>query len=186
MKKEIHIHVGDFYASKQPVIIHTLLGSCVAVCLYDPQERLGGMNHILLPGTADMKHFDSNARYGVNAMELLINRIMALGGNRRRFVAKVFGGAHILPSISPENGTGQKNIEFVLEFLAIEGIHLVSYDLGGHKARRINFHTDTGDVWAKRISRKNYANVGLAERKLFDSVRSQADDSERVTLFTQD
>ncbi|MHC1744214.1 MAG: chemotaxis protein CheD [Syntrophobacteraceae bacterium] len=186
MRREIHIHAGDLYAAKDPASIHTLLGSCVAVCLYDPAERLGGMNHILLPGRADMKHFDSAARYGVNAMELLINRLMSLGGNRRRFVAKAFGGAHVLAEISQENGTGQRNVEFVLEFLAIEGIPLAGYDLGGCQARRVYFDTDTGDAWVKRISRRLHARVGIDERKLYESVRQSAGRSSQVTLFTKE
>ncbi len=186
MRKEIHIHAGDLCATRDPSSIHTLLGSCVAVCLYDPVENLGGMNHILLPGRADMKHFDATARYGVNAMELLINRLMGLGGDRRRFIAKAFGGAHVLPNISQEYGTGQRNIEFVLEFLSIEGIRLVGYDLGGCQARRVYFYTDTGDAWVKRISGRIHPRVGLDEQRLCESVRERAGHSEDVTLFTKD
>ena len=82
MKKSFSIHIGGFHASRNPAVIETLLGSCVAVCLYDPVARIGGMNHILLPGKADLKHFDNVARYAINAMELLINRVMTLGGKR--------------------------------------------------------------------------------------------------------
>ncbi|MDM8535516.1 chemotaxis protein CheD, partial [Desulfobacterales bacterium HSG17] len=93
IKRHVDIHIGEFHASGQPTVISTLLGSCVAVCLYDPIKQIGGMNHILMPGRADMKRFDMSARYGINAMELLINRIMNLGGKRRNLVAKIFGGA---------------------------------------------------------------------------------------------
>jgi len=81
MKKQINIHIGDYYASEEPVIITTLLGSCVAVCLFDGENRIGGMSHIFLPGRAEWDRFDSSARYGINAMELLINKIMKLGGD---------------------------------------------------------------------------------------------------------
>ena len=104
MRKQISIHIGGYHASREPSVIHTVLGSCVAVCLFDPVNRVGGMNHILLPGKADMRHFDVSARYGINAMELLINKMMQLGGSRNRFLAKVFGGAHLFPAISKENG----------------------------------------------------------------------------------
>ena len=183
MKKRISIHIGGFYASKEPAVIETLLGSCVAVCLYDPMTRIGGMNHILLPGRADLMNFDTVARYGVNAMELLINRIMTLGGLRHHLVAKVFGGAHILPVISPENGMGEKNIEFVLEFLRMEAIAVISQDLGGHETRRIYFHTDTGDVLLKRIPSSRHPKVGLAERRHLEWVRRNAEDSGDVTIF---
>ena len=79
LKTKISIHIGEFYSSADPVVIHTLLGSCVAVCLFDPVKKIGAMNHILLPGRANMKHFDAPARFGINAMELLINGMMNLG-----------------------------------------------------------------------------------------------------------
>lgn len=159
MKQEIHIHVGGLFASREPVVIHTVLGSCVAVCLYDPVEGIGGMNHILLPGRASSKHLDSPGRYGIDAMEQLIESVMALGGRRHQMVAKIFGGAHIIPSISMENGVGRKNTEFVLEFLRMEGIKVVSQDLGGHLSRKICFHTDTGDVFLKRVPSAHYSSV---------------------------
>jgi chemotaxis protein CheD len=183
MKKSVRIHIGGFYASNKPVVIETLLGSCVAVCLHDPVLRIGGLNHILLPGRADLKHFDTATRYGINAMELLINKIMNLGGTRHNVVAKVFGGAHVLPAISPENGMGAKNAEFVLEFLQLENIKIVSQDLGGHDTRRIYFHTDTGDVFLKRIPPSRQPTIGLAERRLFEVVKRKAGETGEVTLF---
>ena len=58
MKKQVGIHIGDCYVSTEPAVIYTVLGSCVAVCLFDPVRRIGGMNHILLPGEARMNDFD--------------------------------------------------------------------------------------------------------------------------------
>lgn len=184
MKRKINIHIGGIHASKEPAIIHTLLGSCVAVCLYDAVQRIGGMNHILLPGRADLRHFDSVARYGINAMELLINRIMTLGGKRHRLVAKAFGGAHILPAISRENGVGGKNIEFVLDFMKIEKIAIVNQDLGGHDTRRIYFHTDSGEVLLKRIPCATQLKIDIQERRLLDRIRREAEEAGEITLFT--
>jgi chemotaxis protein CheD len=141
------------------------------------------MNHILLPGKADLKHFDSVARYGVNAMELLINRIMTLGGSRARLAAKVFGGAHILPSISVENGVGRRNAEFVMEFLQTEAIEVLSHDLGGHESRRILFHTDTGEVLLKRIFSRYQPNVALKERRVLNRIQEEVERPTNVTLF---
>ena len=93
------IIAGELCVSREPVIIKTLLGSCVSVCLYDPGARVGGMNHILLPGSADMDQFNTSARYGVNAMDKLITRMLANGVDRKKLVAKVFGGAHILEQV---------------------------------------------------------------------------------------
>jgi chemotaxis protein CheD len=183
LKKSISIHIGGFYASREPAVIETLLGSCVAVCLYDPVARIGGMNHILLPGKADLEHFDNVARYAINAMELLINRVMTIGGERQNLIAKVFGGAHVLPAISPENWMGAKNSEFVLEFLRMETISIASRDLGGHDTRKIFFHTDSGEVLLKRISFTLYPNIGFEERKLLELARRKAEESGEVALF---
>jgi chemotaxis protein CheD len=184
MKKRIGIHIGGLYVSKEPVVIETLLGSCVAVCLYDAAERIGGMNHILLPGDADLKHFDASARYGINAMELLINRIAALGGDRRRVVAKAFGGAHVLPAISQKNGIGHKNAEFVIEFLRMEGIKLVGHNLGGHCARKVLFHTDTGYAFLKTLPCAHQPEAVRKELKHWRRVRSKAEQVGEITIFS--
>ena len=183
MKKQISIHIGEYHASDKPEVIRTVLGSCVAVCFFDPVNRIGGMNHILLPGKADLTRFNSAACYGINAMELLINRIMNLGGERSRLVAKVFGGAHIISSISRENGVGRKNSEFALEFLKKEAIRIVSRDLGGTDSRKIFFHTNTGDVFLKRIPTMLQTRVSQEEKKKFKLAQKAAHKPGEVTLF---
>ncbi len=183
MKKWIHIGIGGVYASSNPIVIKTLLGSCVAVCLFDPVARIGGMNHIFLPGKADPKNFNAPYSFGINAMELLINRIMKLGGERKRFAAKVFGGAHLLPSISEENGVGRKNAEFVLEFLRIEGIRVVNGDLGGTDARKIHFNTDTGKVILRRVKKTLLKKIALKEKELLTQADRDMKQPGTVDLF---
>jgi chemotaxis protein CheD len=183
MKEQISIHIGECHASKDPAVISTVLGSCVAVCLFDPEQRIGGMNHILLPGKADMQHFDAAARYGINAMELLINRTVTLGGQRQRFVAKVFGGGHVLPAISKENGMGEKNVVFALEFLKNEGIRVLCKDVGGTDSRRVYFHTDTNDVFLKRIPGATFRTAAIEEKRRFAQVKEEAQRGGEVTLF---
>jgi len=151
MKERIHIHIGEFHASSKPVVIHTVLGSCVSVCLIDTIRFSGGMNHILMPGQTDLFNLKESARYGINAMELLLDSLTGLGSDRKRLVAKVFGGAHVISSISKENGVGLKNISFVLDFLEKEKIPITSMDVGGSDSRKIFFHTDSGNVFLKRI-----------------------------------
>ena len=182
-KKQVSIHIGGLYATGNPVVIETVLGSCVAACLYDPASRIGGMNHILLPGRPDIKNFNDNARYGVNAMELLINRIMELGACRQRIVAKVFGGSHLFPSIPEENGTGKKNITFVMEFLKREKIKVISKNTGGHDSRRIYFHVDTGHVFLKRINTVDYSKIVMKEQKYLERIKDEIKKPGEVTLF---
>jgi chemotaxis protein methyltransferase CheR len=140
---------GQYHAAKTPTRIATVLGSCVAACLYDPQARIGGMNHFMLPDQkTDMQVC---ARYGVHAMELLINEIMKLGGDRRRLQAKVFGGASLLGfSDSPWN-VANLNCVFVREFLNMERIPIVAERLGGNQPLRVFFLTDTAKVLVKAL-----------------------------------
>ncbi|MDM8515382.1 chemotaxis protein CheD [Desulfobacterales bacterium HSG16] len=183
IKKVVRIHIGQYHASRMPVIIYTLLGSCVAVCLYDPVRKIGGMNHIFLPGKANMNRFDAPARYGVNAMELLINRIMNLGGKKKRFVAKVFGGAHLLPSVTIQNGVGQKIVEFVIEFLKMESIRIVGKDVGGYQGRKIFYHTDTGEVLLKKIKSTNFSNIVKEEKQQKSKLKNKFLMSGEIYLF---
>jgi chemotaxis protein CheD len=183
MGGQIHIHIGGFYASREPAIINTVLGSCVAVCLFDPVKRIGGMNHIFLPGKADMAHFDDAARYGVNAMEVLINSMMKLSADKSRLVAKAFGGGHVLPAIDRDNAIGQQNIAFTLDFLEREEIRIISQNLGGNDGRKIYFHTDTGEVLLKRVHPVNFKWIAKEEKKQLDRARKAARKSGGVDLF---
>jgi len=151
MKPSVNIHIGEYYSSKTPVVITTILGPCAAVCLFDTENKIGGMNHILLPGDTPKGVNSGDSRYGINAMELLINQMMKLGANRYKLAAKVFGGASILSTISSEFCMGMRNIEFVVDFLLVEKIPILNYNFGGVDSRRIYYHTDTNDVFLKRI-----------------------------------
>ena len=157
MKPFVNIHIGEYYSSRTPVIISTVLGPCAAVCLFDPSTSTGGMNHILLPGDGPVTVNNNDSRYGITAMELLINQMMKLGANRYRLTAKIFGGASILSTISSEFCMGMRNIEFVVNFLITEDIPILNYNFGGVDSRRIYYHTDTGDVLLKRIKSKEAA-----------------------------
>lgn len=133
---------GEFYASRDDILISTLLGSCISVALYDPLLPVGGLNHFLLPfpKNSDNPLFSNSARYGINAMEVLINSIMKLGGKKNRFVAKVFGGsASIDYKKKATYNIPKMNIHFVFEFLENERIPVEAYSVGGTLPRRIYF-----------------------------------------------
>ena len=182
-KKETSIHIGEYHATRLPTIIYTLLGSCVAVCIYDRKKCIGGMNHILLPGTASINNFEDCARYGVNAMTLLINRIISLGGQKNRFAAKVFGGANLLPSIPYEKCVGKKNILFVLNFLSNESIPVISQDVGGNDSRKVYFHTDTGDVFLKRTLSIHYQQIVEQENKALKRFKKSTDNTNAIFYY---
>ncbi len=147
------IHIGGVYASRQPTAIHTVLGSCIAVCLRDPITRIGGMNHFMLP----QGHGDDgdSTRYGINAMELLINECMKAGAERSRLEAKVFGGGHVLQIQETADNVPKRNIQFACQFLQTEGIPIIGRDVGGYDARKILFFTDCGRTLLKRLQRED-------------------------------
>lgn len=127
-------------------VISTLLGSCVSACIWDPERRIGGMNHVLF--TDDSANAAEVFGHGVNGMELLINSLLRLGADKRRLRAKVFGGAKMMRGLSDE---GARNGRFVVEFLANEGIPHVGGDLGGQRARRVEFWPGNGRARMKFV-----------------------------------
>lgn len=138
-EKKIHVYQGKYKVSDQPhVVLHTILGSCVATCLYDPLAGIGGMNHFLVPGgSADSRSLS----HGAYSMELLINSLLKRGAQRDRLQAKLFGGAAVMTGLS---NIGAQNAAFAEEFLATEGIPCVGKCLGGDSARRLKFWPTEG------------------------------------------
>lgn len=138
--RTLHVMQGACLASSSPdEILTTILGSCVCTCLCDPVAAVGGMNHFLLPtaGFEDSRQL----RYGLHAMELLINALLKRGASRQRLEAKLFGGA----TMSAQLGAiGKENADFALRYLAAEGIACTGKSLGGTHARRIRFWPTTG------------------------------------------
>ena len=137
---------GYAVVTEKDEMLSTTLGSCVAACIRDPLFGIGGMNHFLLPESNEFSNtssFSNGTKYGNNAMELLINELIKLGCNKKRFEVKVFGGAHVG---SMNVSIGQDNSEFVLNYIEDEGMNLVSQDLGGKSARKIHFFPQTGRV----------------------------------------
>lgn len=137
--RRVSIIQGENYVSSDPdVVITTLLGSCVAVCLQDPGAHVGGMNHFLLgePGKDDAIGHGDLQRYGIHAMELLINGLMARGAVRSRLRAHLYGGANIVAGLG---SIGSSNGAFAQRFMATEGITIGHCDLGGTHARKVEF-----------------------------------------------
>lgn len=164
------IIAGELFASRQPLELRTVLGSCIAACLYDPEAKVGGMNHFMLPGDSDSQGV--TARYGTHAMELLINAIMKQGGERYRIQAKIFGGGEVLDFTASGLNIGQKNRKFIEEFLEAERIPTVGRMLGGKKPLRVHFHTHTGRAFAKTVDREAERAVKQAESEYLRRCRT--------------
>lgn len=130
--------------------IATLLGSCVAVCLFDPKLKLGGMNHFLLPSKASGANADTDVILnGDYAMEVLVNGLLNKGASKTRLVAKAFGGGTIVSSI--RMAIGERNSQFAKEWLDREGIPLVASDFSGPWSRKVILVPQTGDAFCRRM-----------------------------------
>lgn len=134
--------------------------------------RVIGMNHFLLCGTRSLTRLplllSESGRYGIHAMELLINAMLRLGAQRRHLRAKVFGGATIIASQSNMPGVGELNARFVREFLANEKIPLVAEDLGGIHGRVIYFMPEDFSVMVRRIRKSSETDIARRERQLME------------------
>ena len=162
--ESVKLAPGQFHAARGAGSISTVLGSCVSTCLWDPVERIGGMNHFLLPGKpASASPWAVSGRFGVYAMEVLINDMVHLGADRRRLVAKVFGGAHVLSGFDTLD-IGALNSRFVLDFLKEERIQVLAQDLLGSAPRKLHFFPDTGKVQLRRLQLQGDDRVEREER----------------------
>ncbi len=183
----MHIHPGEYYISSEDAI-YTILGSCVSVVLYSERQRIGGMNHFMLPSTSELfPEKDYQGRYGVHAMELLINGLMKAGIKKRELTAKVFGGGNVL---NAEPGSryhiGIKNTDFVFEFLATENIPVLARDTGEDYGRKIFFFPENGKVLVSRIV-KTTSLVYLDEEKYMDTIEKKSEKRDtKIILFDND
>ena len=179
----VTISVGGVHASVTPVRIKTILGSCVAVCLYDPSTGIGGMNHFLLPGEFDGS--DLSTRYGVNAMEVLINEMMKIGANRAPLLSKVFGGADIFRANHKLMMVGKRNIKFIHEFLETENIPILSARLGGNEGLIVHYITESFQVFVKPVLTDRYKQQEKEEMEFNEKIVCElADlDSKNITLW---
>jgi len=177
----VTIHIGGLRTSREPLVLDTVLGSCIAACMYDPVAAIGGMNHFMLPDGIDPEN-PTSTRYGVNAMELLISDLMKQGGSRKRFQVKIFGGGHVLKVRENMNGVPQRNIQFVRKFLESEHIPIAKEDVGGYQPRRVLFHTHTSRVFVKYLGSNDAERTAQEEMVYLISLKKQKLDGD-VELF---
>lgn len=158
-RNRIVVRPGEYHISHSPRVLSTLLGSCVAVCMYDQEAAVMGLNHFLLVGyrqnIAGTILTSEAGRYGIHAMELLINGLLRKGAQRSRLRAKAFGGGNVMGTCSDNpkdfECVSRANVRFVLEFLEQDGIPLLAADLGGNFGRQIHFTGVDYSVYVKKI-----------------------------------
>ncbi len=185
------IFAGECYVSSQREIISTVLGSCVAVCLYDQINQVGGMNHFMLPqdkgGPSAESLMDMSAdallersmRYGVTAMEVLVAQMQKKGAQRKNLRAKIFGGGNVLSRLDSSESVGDKNIGFARAFLKLEQIPIDTESVGDRYGRKIFFLTGENKVFVKRVEIEQALTEERSYMKKLSSMKKQGD----VTIF---
>ncbi len=174
---------GEFFVSAEPMVVYTVLGSCISACIRDPIAGVGGMNHFMLPEPKgrDGPAWGELTRYGSFAMESLINGILKRGGIRSRLEVKLFGAGKIYEG---NIDVGANNVAWVTQYLESEGLPVVKADLGDVFPRKVYYFTDSGRVLMKKIERLK--NRTIVERETEYSVRlaqRKEQPAEDVTLF---
>ena len=176
---------GEFCVSAEPMIVYTVLGSCVSACIRDPLAGVGGMNHFMLPQpkNASTDSWGEPTRYGSYAMESLINDILKRGGVKSRLEVKLFGAGRIYDG---NIDVGARNAEWVLEYIKTEGLTACKTDLGDILPRKIYYFTESGRVLMKKI--ENVKNDTIATRERDYASKLQVEKhvvaaEEDVTLF---
>ncbi len=171
---------GEYFVHDEDLLIMTTLGSCIAACLWDSQQRIGGMNHFMLPdgigGAADA------GRYGSYAMELLINQLIKRGATRATMEAKVFGGGAVIAGMNSIN-VGERNTSFVLDYLATERITVVSKDVLDVYPRKVCFLPHSGKAMVKRLAAANTDALLAQERAAAARPLPAASSAGSIDLF---
>jgi chemotaxis protein CheD len=146
---------GEFFFSQDGGEVRTLLGSCVAITLWHPRRRLGGMCHYLLPSAGRPIGQDLDGRYGDQAMELFLAALKRTRTEPREFQVKVFGGGNMFPNTSQQSGVGDKNIEAAFRLLKQYGFPAPESHVGCNGHRTVILDLETGDTWLRWNNGKN-------------------------------
>lgn len=182
-RNAVKVLPGEFFVSGDDIVLSTVLGSCVSACIWDRNAAIGGMNHFMLPGSDSGKDADPiglAGRYGVFAMEQLINELIKRGGRKASFEAKLFGGGHVMRNFTTMN-VGERNAGFVLEFLRTEGIRVASQDLLDVFPRRVVFFPTSGRALCKKLAQAD-ASLVAAEQQYDASLKKRSSGGD-VELF---
>jgi chemotaxis protein CheD len=169
---------GEYYVTTADMMIMTVLGSCIAACIWDPKVRVGGMNHFMLPDGGG----DTSGRYGSYAMELLINEMIKLGARRETMQAKVFGGGQVMHSFTTMN-VGERNTQFVLDYLQTERIAVISKDVLDIHPRKVCYFPATGKAMCKRLAHSHPETLETQERKGSAAMVAKSTAGGSVDLF---
>nr|WP_246409839.1 chemoreceptor glutamine deamidase CheD [Roseateles terrae] len=168
---------GEYFVDNEDLLVMTTLGSCIAACLWDRHAQIGGMNHFMLPeGQGD------SGRYGSFAMELLINEMMKRGASKGRMEAKIFGGGAVIAGMNTIN-VGERNTNFVLDYLKTERIPVVSKDVMDIYPRKVCFLPRSGKAMVKRLAAANADALVQQDKAAAQKAQPVASSGGSIDLF---
>ncbi len=152
--KIIKVGMADLKIAKAPDILTTLgLGSCVGIALYDSVNKIGGLAHIMLPDSTQIKNNSNVAKFADTAIEELIEQMVSCGARNTRLTAKIAGGAHMFEFKNMDDmmRIGTRNVNAVIECLKVFRVPIVASDTGSNYGRTVELHTETGVFVVKTI-----------------------------------
>ena len=156
MPELIKVGMAHLKAGKAPdSIISYGLGSCVGIALYDPQTKVGGLAHIMLPDSTQARATDNSAKFADTALPVLLDQVIALGGSRNRLTAKIAGGSQMFSFAQATDvmRIGDRNVESVRSVLKAMSIRLVAEDVGGNYGRTVELLLDSGAFVIKTVNK---------------------------------
>lgn len=175
---------GEYFVTMHDEAVYTTLGSCISACIRDRVSGIGGMNHFMLPSSANTDNLkaadnSASARYGNFAMEHLINSILKNGGKRQNLEAKIFGGGRIIANMTD---VGMRNIAFARDYLETEGLKITSEDVGDAFPRMVVYFPASGKVRVKRL-RSLHNNIIVEQETLYLQTIEKKPVSGDIELF---
>jgi chemotaxis protein CheD len=186
-KKDLYIlYPGDYFATKEDCMMGTVVGTSVAVCIYDPPRRIGGMVLFVVPGTIGTEGIitDEIARRGILSMEYLMGELVKIGGDRHFIRAKIFGAGYSNTGIANSGAIAESNIRFIHEYFTLEKIHVERSDMGGDFRRKIYFEPREGTVYRQILKNNEDSSEFMKmEKEYIDSEFRNKRQAGRVVLF---
>ena len=180
------IYPGEHYATNEDFYVASVVGTCLAVCVYDIRVKAGGMVNFVVPGTAGTNNLlhDDIFRIGILNMEYLMGDLVKLGCDRHFMKAKIFGAGYINDSAHNSIALTENNIKFVRDYFAFEKIDIEKSDLGGHLRRKIYFSPLTGAVFRRHLrNNEEYSEFIALEREYVESEFKNRERSGKIILF---
>lgn len=168
---------GEYYVTINEEIIVTVLGSCVSACVRDTLFGIGGMNHFMLPVNRSQNsqwggELEESTRFGNFAMEKMINEILKHGGNRKNLEVKLFGGGKVITGMTTID-VGNRNIDFVREYVHTESLKLVAEDLGDIYPRKVVYNPKSGKVRVKKLRSMHTRTIAEREASYMDQLKGE-------------